>query len=188
MEYIQKKLKKYKLSKESLAEFLGISIENLLALERGEDDPKLSTLREVATGMGYPAGILDQKLARLFKLPIDSIAVISEGLLIEGEESWKIFLFNFVDAFRSNKDSSYIDEPPAKGLSKQMEALITSTVEALCDELEMTPPNWCSAVPPLEKPWFVSGIEALKAIALIECPMPYRKRNVFVHSNFLSRA
>jgi hypothetical protein len=40
----------------------------------------------------------------------------------------------------------------------------------------------------LSEPWFVSGMENLKASALLESPLPFRRNNVFVLGNFLSRA
>ena len=39
----------------------------------------------------------------------------------------------------------------------------------------------------LDKPWFVSGFENLKSTALIESPLNFRKRNIFVLGNFLTR-
>ena len=41
---------------------------------------------------------------------------------------------------------------------------------------------------PAKPPWFVSGMENLKAIALAESPLRFRIRKIFVLSNFLSRA
>ena len=49
-------------------------------------------------------------------------------------------------------------------------------------------PPWTSGVGPLDRPWFVSGYESLKASALAESPAPFRSRNVFVLANFLERA
>jgi hypothetical protein len=40
----------------------------------------------------------------------------------------------------------------------------------------------------LPDPWFVAGIENLKASALVESPVQFRRNNIFVLGNFLSRA
>lgn len=40
----------------------------------------------------------------------------------------------------------------------------------------------------LPEPWFVAGVENLKATALVESPLPFRRNNIFVLGNFLSRA
>lgn len=111
----------------------------------------------------------------------------SERMLSGGEDAWKVWLMNAVDAFRREKDLAFVETPPACGLSRRLEALTASTVEALCDELGLAPPAWCGAVLPLSSPWFVSGLENLKASAIAESPVHFRKRNVFVLMNFLSR-
>ena len=68
-----------------------------------------------------------------------------------------------------------------------MRALIASTVETLCADLSLEAPEWCRGVSRLDRPWFVSGVENLKASALVESPSRYRMRNVFVLANFLER-
>jgi hypothetical protein len=66
--------------------------------------------------------------------------------------------------------------------------LSASIVDALCHEQGVEAPDWPSAVGVLPDPWFVSGTENLKASALLESPVRFRRRNIFVLSNFLSRA
>ncbi len=63
-----------------------------------------------------------------------------------------------------------------------------STVETVCAEVSLPSPGWCCGVEALDSPWFVAGIENLKASALIESPVRFRKRNIFVLANFLDRA
>jgi hypothetical protein len=53
--------------------------------------------------------------------------------------------------------------------------------------LKIEPSEWILAVPAVRRAWFVSGMENLKAIALVESPLPFRRRKVFVLENFLSR-
>ena len=48
-------------------------------------------------------------------------------------------------------------------------------------------PEWTSKIPACQDPFFVSGIENLKAIALAESPLVYRIRKIFVLENFLER-
>jgi hypothetical protein len=92
-----------------------------------------------------------------------------------------------VDAFRAHPSVELLD-PPAAELDDRLQALCASTVEALCAEKGLRAPAWCAGVPPLEHPWFVAGIENLKAIVLVESPAWFRARNVFVLGNFLERA
>jgi hypothetical protein len=53
--------------------------------------------------------------------------------------------------------------------------------------LGLETPAWLDSVPPCQIPWFVSGLENLKAIALAESPLPFRWRKIFVTEGFLSR-
>ena len=73
-------------------------------------------------------------------------------------------------------------------LDARLQALCASVTEALCRELSMAPPAWCAGIPALDAPWFVAGIENLKAMALVESPAWFRARRIFVLDNFLSRA
>jgi hypothetical protein len=66
--------------------------------------------------------------------------------------------------------------------------LLASTAESLCDELGLEVPGWLAQVPACPTPWFVAGVENLKAIALAESPLRFRIRKIFVLRNFLSRA
>jgi len=64
---------------------------------------------------------------------------------------------------------------------------MASIVEYLCKELSIPAPAWALDYPSLPNPWFVAGVENLKAIALVESPVVFRKRKIFVLSNFLTR-
>lgn len=101
-------------------------------------------------------------------------------------EHWSIYLMDFVDDFRRYKDLKMVDEPIAR-YDERFDALLASTAEALCDESHIIPPLWLATVPACFKPWFVSGVENLKAIALAESPTRFRIRKIFVLENFLSR-
>lgn len=99
---------------------------------------------------------------------------------------WKIALFDFVDDFRQNRNLSQISEPFDLSDDKT-DALLASTAESLCDEFGMIAPEWLQSVPASNKPYFVAGIENLKATAIVESPLRFRIRKVFVLENFLSR-
>lgn len=174
-------------SQRVMAGLASLSYRTIQLLESGAHDPKISTLKNIAKALGYPPDIIDHQLDIIFKQPADSILMISERILEDGEDSWKVWLFNFVDAFRKRKGREYIDAAPMPGLSPKLTALIASTVETLCAELGVKVPGWCGCVPALAKPWFVSETENLKASAIAESPIHFRKRNIFVLENFLSR-
>lgn len=93
---------------------------------------------------------------------------------------------NFVDDFRRHKNRGAIEEP-FEPSDRKMDALLASTAESLCDELGLEPPSWIELIPECEEPWFVSGFERLKAITIVESPLRFRMRKIFVLENFLSR-
>ncbi|MBI2082263.1 MAG: helix-turn-helix transcriptional regulator [Deltaproteobacteria bacterium] len=175
------------LSQRRLAALAGISFRTLQLLESGRHDPQISSLEKIATALGYSRHAFGRFIESLFESPPDSVVGISEHILEEGEGSWKSWLFSFVDAFRTKPKRGFVDLSPLPETPVSMKALLASTVETLCDEVGMTCPEWCQSVPPLAEPWFVSGMESLKAMALIESPVHFRKRNIFVLENFLKR-
>ena len=106
---------------------------------------------------------------------------------IEGEPQWWcIHLMNFVDGFRYHKNLCAVIEPFEMN-DVRMDALLASTTETLCDELCLAPPAWVEDVPACDEPWFVGDLQRLKAISIVESPLRFRMRKIFVLENFLSR-
>ncbi len=105
----------------------------------------------------------------------------------EAGEHWLIPLMDFVDDFRYYRDPAAVADPIEPSEPK-LDALMASVVDYLCREIGIDTPNWVDSVPSCAGPWFVSGMESLKAITLAETPLPFRIRKVFVRDNFLSRA
>lgn len=99
---------------------------------------------------------------------------------------WKIPLMDFVDDFRYHRDMSAIAD--AFDLSdERKDAVLASVIETLCDELEISIPSWLSTVPACREPYFMSGMQSLKAISLVETPVRFRLRKIFVMENVLHR-
>lgn len=101
-------------------------------------------------------------------------------------DHWLIYLMNFVDDFRRNKNRDALTES-FKLSNEKLDPMLASTAEYLCDELGIEPPQWIMSMPACKDPWFVSGMENLKAIAIVESPLHFRMRKIFVLENFLSR-
>lgn len=102
------------------------------------------------------------------------------------ERWWKIYFYDFVDDFRFHKNIEAVSEPFDFDCNN-FDALLASTVEALCKEMKLETLDWTKNVLPCEKPFFVAGFENLKATAIVESPLQFRIRKVFVTSNFLQR-
>jgi len=99
---------------------------------------------------------------------------------------WKIPLMDFVDDFRYHRDPAAISEPFHLS-DERKDAVLASVIETLCDELGIAIPAWLATVPPCRERYFMSGIESLKAISLVETPVRFRLRKIFVLENVLHR-
>lgn len=99
---------------------------------------------------------------------------------------WKLYFYDFVDDFRRSRNIEMITEPFDLSDAKT-DALLASMVETLCDELSIETPLWIKKIPACKEPFFVSGIENLKAISIVQSPLRFKKRNIFVLETFLHR-
>lgn len=102
-------------------------------------------------------------------------------------DNWRIPFMEFVDDLRRTRDHRLIKEPFPLN-DEKIDSLMASTIEYLCDEMGIETPDWVWEVPPCKEPWFVSGYDNLKAISIVESPVFFRRRKIFVLENFLSRA
>lgn len=67
-------------------------------------------------------------------------------------------------------------------------AYLAAVAETLCREVGLPVPSWTESRQCfLDRPWFAGGLETLKALLLAESPVPFRRRNLFVSANALSR-
>ena len=99
---------------------------------------------------------------------------------------WKIPLMDFVDDFRYHKDPAAIADPFDLN-DERKDAVLGSVIETLCDELDISIPSWLGEVPACREPYFMSGMESLKAISLVQTPVRFRLRKIFVLENVLYR-
>lgn len=106
--------------------------------------------------------------------------------IIDEPANWKIHYFDFVDDFREYRNPQMIAEPFELS-DKKIDGLLASTAEYLCDELIIEPPKWLSHVPPCREPYFVSGVERMKNTAILESPLRFQLRQIFVLYDFLIR-
>ncbi len=104
----------------------------------------------------------------------------------EDPKWWKIPLMDFVDDFRYYRDERAITRPIELG-DEEKDAVFAGVIETLCDELRIQIPSWLADVPPCSKPLFLSRMESLKAISIVESPVRFRLRRIFVRENFLFR-
>lgn len=105
----------------------------------------------------------------------------------QGVADW-ISFFDAVDEVRRSGVFHSLKRLYSRSRRTRERALLNATACALAAELGSAPPWWASRPLVLAEPWFVSGMQNLKAAALLESPIQFRRNNVFVLANFLSRA
>jgi transcriptional regulator with XRE-family HTH domain len=174
------------LSERDLASAAGVARETLRSCER---DPR-AVRAEVVDAVA-------QVLAREVVLVIVperpassemSTVAVSLAIARDGFDSWKIHLMDLVDEFRRAYDVRLLLLPPVAALDERLRALMASTSCVLCGEAGIDAPDWARRQYFLSRPWFVSGMESLKAMAIVESMPEFRRNNIFVHDNFLRRA
>lgn len=175
-------------SQRELAAQADVSFRGLQLLERGGHNWRVMSVARVAEAFNLPGRGLELLAGHFLRMYPDSVEDVSIRIVLDGGDSWKTHLFNLVDAFRGTRNPLLLAHPPITELEDRLRALCASTVEALSAEVAMRPPPWCAGIAALPHPWFVAGIENLKAEALAESPAWFRARNIFVLSNFLNRA
>ena len=116
---------------------------------------------------------------------MDPITKIKQDMI--GNPEWQeVYFMDFVFDFRRYRDTSFLQEPFTLD-NERIDALLASTVEYLCDEIGLEIPEWIEEVPGCKDPWFVSENENMKAIAIVESPLRFRMRKIFVLEDFLRR-
>ncbi len=102
-------------------------------------------------------------------------------------------LGNLLDDFRKRCQTedemmALVSTPPVATGQPETDAYLAAVTESLCREHGMLPPAWTEeSVYFLPQPWFAGGMESLKAILLVESPVAFRRRNLFVSANALDR-
>lgn len=174
------------LSQRALARRARVAFRTIQLLEAGGRDHRASTLDKVAKVLGTPIAMVPPSGKALASGPTaaETAARMRDG----GPDSWKLHLFELVDAFRRDPRPFRVARAPEPDTPPRALALTASTVEALCAERGLKAPWWCGGVPALPDPWFPSEMESLKAEALAQSPAAFRRRGIFVLGNFLSRA
>lgn len=120
----------------------------------------------------------------------DEQSAIASGykVLRDGDSTWKVHFMDFVDAFRRTWDPRLLLLAPPASLPMHLYALLASITCSLAMEANIDAPPWANRRYALPTPWFPSETESLKASAILESPLPFRRNGIFVLANFLERA
>ena len=185
MSVLTKQRKAMKLSERHVATMVGLARETVRLCERALRQSKIENIATLAQ-------LFDRQVL-VAVVPNDpavsdlSTVAVSLAVRHDGFESWKIHFMDLVDEFRRSSDVRLVLLPPVRGTDERLYALLAATVNELCIEAAISTPEWARREYYLAQPWFVSGMESLKASALLESPLAFRRNNIFVHDNFLKR-
>jgi hypothetical protein len=109
--------------------------------------------------------------------------------VLEGEP-FDPLLREFLDSFYSGASdmrARAISSAPAR-IGPIPDAYLAAVAEHLALRFDLPIPEWVEEPHRfLAKPFFAGGLETLKAILLVESPLAFRRRQIFVSANALSR-
>lgn len=116
-----------------------------------------------------------------------SLAAVA-GRVLAGQ-AFDPALREFLDEFYAHPDrraQMLAGEP--RRLGAIQDAYLAAVAEHLSAKFGLNCPPWVNAAHRfLDEPFFAGGLESLKAILLVESPVAFRRRMIFVGADVLSR-
>jgi len=118
-----------------------------------------------------------------------SLAQIAQRAQTE-PQSFDLAVREFLDAWQSmapdERRQALGDEPPA--VAPVPDAYLAALAEHLALEDRIPAPAWTEQASRfLSQPFFSGGLESLKALLLVESPLAFRRRLIFISADALSR-
>lgn len=111
----------------------------------------------------------------------------------EGDFSWSSFWLmfgTFLDRFYNKKDINMLTDEPVWGdIPKEIQSFVSSSVDYLSHNINVETPKWAmNKKYELEEPFFPSKLKGeIRTVMLIESPIEYKVRNIYVLGNILTR-
>lgn len=122
-----------------------------------------------------------------------TLAEVAE-LAADGD-SFDRCLANFLDEFYARPDIAALSptpellQPKLGEVGQIQDAYLAATAEHLAYANGFPIPAWVAGEErKLHKPWFASELAALRAVLILESPVAFRSRNIFISENALTRA
>ena len=109
--------------------------------------------------------------------------------------SFDLCFANFLDEFYAAPNPEALAGTPTllaptSGDPGQVrDAYLGAAAEELARHYQFATPEWAAAeARKLHRPWFASSLAALRTTLLLESPVAFRSRNLFISQNALTRA
>jgi hypothetical protein len=117
-----------------------------------------------------------------------SLCAVAEAAC--GGEAFDPLVREFLDAFyvagQGDRQSFVEAEPPR--LTPVKDAYLAAIAEHLSLRFSLEPPQWSGAPERfLDTPFFAGNMEGLKPLLLVESPLAFRRRMIFISHDALSR-
>lgn len=109
-----------------------------------------------------------------------------------GLENFDELVAEFLDEFYALPSLERLAEEPLKlvghfEMADVADVYLAAVAESLAERINTPCPEWAEGRS-LRYPWFTNTSEYLRAVLLVESPLAFRKRNLFVSENAMSRA
>ncbi len=108
------------------------------------------------------------------------------------QTDFNMFLSDFLDEFYSRPSYAKIEVEPTRMVGRFEKADVAdvelaAVAESMAERLGLSCPDWAEKRS-MPHPCFAYDDKELNALLVQESPLPFRKRNLFVSENVLSRA
>ena len=139
--------------------------------------------------MGQPTAQLDA-----------NAAAYSAGVILSEDpaallDAWRFGLCQLIDDYETARRhegapaaAGLFEHPPESSGDGRFDAALAALAEHLARRDSWAPPLWAFEHQRYAQPWwFVAGLSSLRATALVQSPLAFRKRGVFICDGALTR-
>ncbi len=89
---------------------------------------------------------------------------------------------DFLNKLTKDEFKEATDEKPKANISNYHLNYLAAMVEYSANRKKVDPPKWVNEIDPLNEPVFGSKLKNLRTHLLLNSPIPFRKRNIFIDS------
>ena len=102
---------------------------------------------------------------------------------------WKLALGEIILHVRRAKSlAGFEQKPQGKAERPELTALLAATLHYLVHEQNIENiPAWISAAYSLDHAWFPAGLKSMRAMAIAESPLEFRRNDIFILRDLFDR-